>query len=241
MPNDYFKLKQFTVNQGNCAMKVCTDACLFGAWVASTINNKKFNPENILDIGAGTGLLSLMLAQKTTALISAIEIDEAAAIQTRQNFQASPWNDRLKIYNQSIQSFNALHKFDLVISNPPFYNNALQSADEKRNLALHTTSLSYHDLISSANNLLSENGLFAVLLPFSNAAAFIELADKLHIYLINRTNVKQTTAHSFFRSMMLFSKKQQPLQTNEISIKENNNYTADFVELLKVYYLYLNN
>ena len=220
-------------------MKVCTDACVFGAWVASYINNKKITPENILDIGTGTGLLSLLLAQKTAAKITAVEIDEAAAIQAQQNFQASPWDNRLAVVNSPIQSFNPFHKFGLIISNPPFFNNNLQSPDDKRNQALHTTTLSYNTLINSAFNFLHDDGLLAVLLPFANAGEFIALALKEGLHLINHTKVRQTTTHDYFRSIMFFGKTIQPCTTTEISIKENNTYTTEFIELLKDYYLYL--
>src|SRR3954469_11797521 len=126
MANNYFSFKQFIIHQDKCAMKVCTDACLFGAYVADRfqITNSKFH---VLDIGAGTGLLSLMLAQKnSTVQIDAVEIDKAASEQAKENFKHSLWRDRLHIHHQPIQEFG-MNTYNLIISNPPFYENDLKS------------------------------------------------------------------------------------------------------------------
>ena len=130
-------------------MKICTDACLFGAWLAA----KNDNGLKMLDIGSGTGLLSLMLAQKTTAAIDAVEIDEAAYTQTVENFAVSPWKDRLQVFHRSIQEYTAAFireastPYDLIFSNPPFFENHLKSSDPKRNLALHRETLNVADIL----------------------------------------------------------------------------------------------
>lgn len=240
MPNTYFSFKEFTIHQDKCAMKVCTDACLFGAWVAHFIETNTIKPENILDIGAGTGLLSLMLAQKTNASIDALEIDEDAAMQARQNFQDSPWNERLKLYNISAQDFKTENKYDLIISNPPFFINDLKSEDEKRNKALHTTTLDYNELIRAVKNVLAEDGFFAVLLPFSNAVTFIEIAETQKLYLHRKIDLRQTERHTFFRSVLVFSNLKKKIQMNsEITIKNGADYTKEFTQLLSDYYLKL--
>src|SRR6476620_3970566 len=139
MSNTYFRFRQFTVHQERTAMKVCTDACLFGAWVASEIRNEDL--ERVLDIGAGTGLLSLMIAQNSDAVIDAVEIDDHAYSQVVDNFSSSPWNDRLRVHHCSVQQFEPGCKYDLVISNPPFYEHSLRSPDSKKNMAMHSTHL----------------------------------------------------------------------------------------------------
>jgi tRNA1Val (adenine37-N6)-methyltransferase len=135
--NSYFQFKQFTVHQGDCAMKVTTDACIQGAWTPVQKDEVR-----ILDIGAGTGLLSLMLAQKApNAIVDAVELNEQAATQAGQNFAGSPWADRLNVICSDIQGYRATHKYDLIISNPPFFNNSLKGPEASRNNARHTTAL----------------------------------------------------------------------------------------------------
>ena len=149
MPNQFFKFKQFTIDQDQCAMKVCTDSCLFGAWVAEYLEQEKNSLKTILDIGTGTGLLSLMLAQKTTANIDAVEIEEAASLQASNNFLASPWNNRLQVYHAPIQLFKPIHpkSYVFIICNPPFYENNLKTDNQLKNLALHSEALSLANLI----------------------------------------------------------------------------------------------
>lgn len=243
MPNNFFRFKQFTVEQENCAMKVCTDACLFGAWVANIIARSAQEASRILDIGAGTGLLSLMIAQKNnTAMIDAVEIDNAAVIQADANFQATLWKERLNIYHASIQQFNqSVNKqYDFIICNPPFFENDLKSADAKRNFALHSETLRLDELLEGIKIKLKEDGSFAVLLPFHRTKYFEEQCALNKFYLLEKVMVKQTLQHTYFRSMLYFSRKQNVAVEKVISIKdEGNEYSAEFVELLKDYYLYL--
>lgn len=232
-------------------MKVCTDACLFGAWVAEKIRNLKSEIRNALDVGTGTGLLSLMLAQKNqNTNTDAVEIDESASQQAKENFETSPWKERLHIYNSSIQQFtatrltnkqiNQLATYDLIISNPPFFENDLKSDNEKRNLALHGAELSFEELIEAAINLLNDEGIFAVLLPCHRADHFMQLAKRRSLYVHEKISVKQTSKHNYFRSMLWLSKKQMKMEEDNITIqKENGEYADEFIELLKDYYLYL--
>jgi tRNA1Val (adenine37-N6)-methyltransferase len=225
-------------------MKVCTDACLFGAL---TVNHKpayrtgRLQTSNCLDIGAGTGLLSLIFAQKNPgAIIDAVEIDTAAAQQAGENFSASPWKERLNIINSDILLFKPDKKYNLIISNPPFYEDDLKSPDPNKNNAKHDTSLGLDDLLQVVKNNLSSDGSFAVLLPYHRVNYFIEEGDKEQLYLTQKILVKQTEKHDFFRGILFFSRdKVQPVNS-EISIKNNEgNYSPGFVSALKDYYLYL--
>ena len=213
-------------------MKVCTDACLFGAWTAT-----KMKPVKVLDIGAGTGLLSLMIAQKTNAIIDAVEIDKNASEQASENFNISPWKNRLSVINFPIQQFDK-GGYDLIISNPPFFNNDLRSANAARNLALHSTALSLEELLAAVKRLLSENGRFAVLLPFHRAAHFEELLRSAQLFITEKLVVSQTTRHQPFRVCYLISGSATERINSSITIKnEYDQYTETFLELLKDYYL----
>lgn len=239
MPNNYFQFKEFTVQQDKTAMKVCTDACLFGAFTATKfqVTGSKFHA---LDIGAGTGLLSLMLAQKNPdADIDAVEIDRSAAEQAKENFKCSPWKDRLHIHHQPIQEFG-FNKYDLIFSNPPFYENDLKSDNAKRNLALHGSALGLDDLIDVVQKHIAANGKFAVLLPYHRSANFINHALLKDLYLLEEISVKQTPKHPYFRSILLFGRNKVQARHSDMCIKEkNDDYSDEFRELLADYYLNL--
>lgn len=232
-------------------MKVCTDACLFGAYIAEKLSdeNVKYkkedllagSPKNVLDIGAGTGLLSLMLAQKTDYHIDAVEIDEQAQQQAQGNFDASPWKERLKVYHSSVLSYEpALQKYDFIISNPPFFEDDLKSFQTKRNIALHSTELNLQELIIQIKRLLAKDGKFAVLLPFHRAAYFEKIAAGSNFFISERVLVKQTPKHNYFRAMLLFETSFVKTSQSEIIIQEENkNYTEAFAGILKDYYLKL--
>ncbi|WP_462219081.1 tRNA1(Val) (adenine(37)-N6)-methyltransferase [Ferruginibacter sp.] len=238
MPNNYFKFKQFTIHQDKCAMKVCTDACLFGAYIANEI--QQLPVKNILDIGTGTGLLTLMLAQKTSATIDAVEIDAAAFTQGKQNIEQSPWREKIAIYNSDILQFQTNKKYDCIISNPPFFEADLKSGDEKKNFAKHDTSLTFTELLNFVTENLSPAGFFSVLLPFRRSNYFEAEAAKINFNLIKKILIKQTPKHNHFRSILIFSTKKLETIQEEIIIKnEEGNYSTKFIELLKDYYLHL--
>jgi len=242
MANSYFRFKQFTIEQEHCAMKVCTDACLFGS-LLPTASGGGEAIKRVLDIGTGTGLLSLMYAQKNSnVFIDAVEIDEAAAKQAKENFEASPWNRRLKVHHASIQQFSeSIHQqYDLIIANPPFFENDLRSNDSKRNIALHNDALQLENLLSVIQKLLTENGNFAVLLPYHRTGYFQQMATAKGFYLAEKILVKQTPIHAYFRSMLFFSSLHVETRSSEIVIQnETREYTPGFALLLKDYYLYL--
>ena len=236
MSNNYFKFKQFKIEQENCAMKVCTDSCLFGAWLQPTEN-----VTSILDIGTGTGLLSLMLAQKSTAQIHAIEIDQNACLQANENFDNSVWKDRLHVHLGDIKSFNFPNTFDFIITNPPFFKNEVESKMHTEKIAKHSLHLNLTELLSAIHRLLSESGKFAILLPFFRKDEFEKMAEELKFYPEKTIFIRQTPAHNFFRYAAVFSKNNSDiLQHEEISIRTvNQQYTSEAIDLLKPFYLFL--
>ena len=175
-----FKFKQFSVAQDRCAMKIGTDGVLLGAWVS--LEN---NPESILDIGAGTGIISLQLAQRsTTKTVDAVEIDDDAYEQCSENFEASPWGDRLFCYHASVQEFASEieEKYDLIVSNPPFFSEDYKSDNDARDIARFNDALPFQHLVVCASHLLSEKGVFAVILPKKEEEHFIQLASENNLY-----------------------------------------------------------
>lgn len=241
MPNSFFRFRQFTVHQDNTAMKVCTDACLFGAWVASHIRGSD-SIGKILDIGAGTGLLSLMLAQACNALIDAVEIDEDACRQAAENFGASPWKHRLHAYHHAIQDFRPVHKYDFIVSNPPFYGSDLKSPDHKRNLAHHSTALKFEELLKVMSSLLNDGGKAALLLPFGKESQYEKILKENQFNVEEKVLVKQSQSHHYFRIMYLLNNKTSfsdaGVAPADLSIKDDaNQYTSAFSALLSDYYL----
>ncbi len=221
-------------------MKVCTDACLFGAWLAHTIFQDKLCNKKILDIGCGTGLLSLLIAQKNNeSFIDAVEIDASAYKQASENFAQSPWHQRLQCFNTPIQSFFTDKTYDIIISNPPFFEHDLKSDDSKRNAALHSSELTLHELLIAVKTHLATEGYFAVLLPFNRTDYFENLAESEGFFVQKKLLVKQTDQHPFFRSMILFAKHKTDAVETEIVIKNEGIYSTEFIQLLQDYYLYL--
>ena len=219
-------------------MKVCTDACLFGAWVAIKIEENKIKADNILDIGCGTGLLSLMIAQKSTAQIDAVEIDIEAFEQAEENAGLSTWKDRIRIHNTSITNFNSSYKYDLIICNPPFYENQLKSNDDGRNKAMHATTLTYLELAKALKNNLATNGFAAVLLPNSCVKDFEEFLLLQQLFIVEKLNVAHSPLHPFFRSILLISEVKAELSEQSLSIKNiDKEYSVEFIKILKDYYL----
>lgn len=219
-------------------MKVCTDSCLFGAWVANKLERKFIEPKFILDIGTGTGLLSLMAAQKSYAEIDGVEIDENSFIQAKDNFDKSPWNERLQAIHADIKNWISSKKYDPIICNPPFYENDLRSFNLKKNIAKHHDALTFNDLIQVVKLNLAGNGNFAILLPFHRIQFFKKLALENNFYLNDELLVKQTLSHSYFRGMLFFGNQKASFTSKELIIKDDEgNYTQEFNYLLKDYYL----
>jgi tRNA1Val (adenine37-N6)-methyltransferase len=237
MPNDFFKFKQFVIKQDRSAMKVCTDSCLFGAWTALQIDHA----EKVLDIGTGTGLLALMLAQKTRSKIDAIESDPDAAVQAKENISVSPWSERIRLIQDDVRYFLAPACYDFIITNPPFFESHLRSPEIKKNKAKHDTSLTLDQLILLIDKLLKPEGFFSILLPEQRAVYFENLAKANGFFLHKKLTMHQTTAHAPFRNICLFGY-QKPVRSVEDSLiikVEDGNYSEEFTSILKDYYLNL--
>lgn len=220
-------------------MKVCTDACLFGAWIAHAIGQDD-SIRNILDIGTGTGLLSLLLAQKTKAVLDAVELDEFAAGQAEENFSSSPWKPRLSIFNAGIAEFYPDKQYDLIISNPPFFENDLKSGNNAKNAAKHDSTLTLEALMLQIRRLLKKDGKACILIPFHRTTYMEDLIQGNGYFTNHKMLVKQSNRHDFFRTMLIFSGENSALSNSTLSIKENDNtYSMAFTGLLKDYYLKL--
>ena len=236
-----FTFKQFSVNQDRCAMKIGTDGVLLGAWTP-LINN----PFNVLDIGAGTGILSLMLAQRSNAapnnvgIIDAIEIDEDAYEQCVENFEASPWGDKLFCFHAGLDEFvdEPEDEYDLIISNPPFYTDDYKSDNTSRDLARFEDALPFEELIEAAALLLSDNGIFSVIIPYKEEERFVAMCKILDLFPLKITRVKGTPTSEIKRSLLAFCRMEQTPLIDELIIEiSRHNYTPEYIELTKEFYL----
>jgi len=231
-----FQFKQFSIHQDRCAMKIGTDAVLLGAWCP--IDNRPFS---VLDIGAGTGILSLMLAQRTSAeQIDAIEIDEDAYEQCVENFEASPWGDKLYCFHAGLDEFvdEPEDEYDLIISNPPFYTDDYKSDNVSRDLARFEDALPFEELIEAAALLLSDNGIFSVIIPYKEEERFVAMCKKLDLFPLKITRVKGTPTSEIKRSLLAFCRMEQSPLIDELVIEiSRHNYTPEYIELTKEFYL----
>ncbi|MDV6169384.1 methyltransferase [Flavobacterium sp. DG1-102-2] len=231
-----FQFKQFSIQQDKCAMKVGTDGVLLGAW--APVDHKPFS---ILDIGAGTGLIALMLAQRSHAeQIDGIEIDDDAYEQAVDNFENSPWGDRLFCYHAGLDEFmdEPEDEYDLIVSNPPFYTDGYFSGDEQRDKARFTESLPFEDLIEASALLLSEHGVLAVIIPFKEEEKLIALAKQDELYPFKITHVKGTPATEVKRSLIAFSRFKKETAIDELTIElERHKYTDEYILLTQDFYL----
>jgi len=235
MPNNWFSFKQFTVKQDKTAMKVGTDGVLLGAWTNVT------ECENILDIGTGTGLIALMLAQRAEAQIDTIEIDSEAAKQAEENIAESPWSKRIRVFCSSFQDFypGRLSRYDLIVCNPPFFNNSLKANTQPRSLARHNDSLSLKELISGSKSILKPFGKLSIITPAENEKLAVSLAEENSLYPMRILRIRPIPGREFKRVLMDFSFSLPTINESEICIETGirHQYSKEYIDLTREYYL----
>jgi tRNA1Val (adenine37-N6)-methyltransferase len=233
MGNSWFQFQQFRINQDRCAMKISTDAILLGSLVKAEM------PSGILDIGTGTGVIALMLAQRFPGSnVTAIEVDQDAAAQAAENFQENPFTSSMKLWQGRIQDFLSTEKFDLIVSNPPFFPDHLKSLDSKRNRALHTDELSFAELIENAVRLMAERGTFWVILPPRQMQDLELLAEQSGLHLNQKIKVRDNIQKPVYREIAAFSFSNDSKTEGELTLKDENfSYTPEYASLLSGFLL----
>lgn len=235
-----FKFKQFAVEHDRCAMKVGTDGVLLGAW-----SDLSHCPQSILDVGSGSGIVALMLAQRSAAqIVDAVEIETEAYEQCVDNFENSTWGDRLFCYHASFQEFVEEmmdEEYDLIVSNPPFFEGTESEMETARELARFTFELPFQSLLHGVSTLLSDRGKFCVVVPYDREREFLNEAQEVNLCLEKITRVKGTTDSTFKRSLIQLSKGVNKKYKEEVLVLEieRHVYTPEYIELVKDFYLKL--
>jgi len=236
MPEEIFRFKQFSVAHNLCAQKVGTDGVLLGAWT-----DIPDDTGHILDVGTGSGLVALMMAQRSNAEIDAIDLDESAKRQSHINFCNTEWINRLHFHHSALQNFESNKRYDLIVSNPPFFEKSLKPLEQERSLARHNATLNIEDLIIHARRLLKKNGRLSVIITFEQKKIFIEVARHNNFSLKRHTSVKGSASSKIKRVLIeaVFEAEVIPeIQENELIIeKERNHYTEEYKMLTKDFYL----
>lgn len=234
-----FKFKDFSVQQDKTAMKIGTDGVLLGAW--SSVDEY---PDTILDVGTGTGVIALMLAQRSEAMtVDAVEVDENAYEQSVENFEQSDWGDRLYCYNANFQEFadeiaDEEETYDLIVSNPPFYSDDYETEDVARNKARFTSSLSFEELVTGVVKILSSDGKFTTIIPFKEEESFVNLAKSKGLFLKKVCHVQGKPTSEIKRSLMEFSFHPSEIKKEHLIIEiERHQYTEAYINLTKDFYL----
>jgi len=231
--NNWFEFKQFRIEQRKAAMKVGTDGVLLGAWTPVV------DAQRILDVGTGTGLIALMLAQRSNAVIDAVEIDELACEEAKFNFDHSPWSNRLKVFNTDFQIFSDFptEPYDLIVSNPPFFVNSLKTKNAAFSVARHNDVLTFDQLVACAHKLLNNTGRLCVIIPFTSCEEFRGCARLAGFYLRQQTQVIPKYGRTPKRVLLEFTVQPGYPINNELVILDGDGYyTGDYKALTAPFY-----
>ncbi|HOG04777.1 MAG TPA: methyltransferase [Paludibacter sp.] len=238
MPNPYFRFKQFTVYHDLCAMKVGIDGVLLGAW-APVLKSE----QNILDIGTGSGLIALMLAQRTEAYIDAIDTDAGAVKQAQINVNASKWNDRIEVYHQSLEVYAAksTRKYDLIVSNPPFFVSSLKTPDQARAMARHANSQTHQQWLSYAAQMVKKTGRICFILPVNEGLKCMEHAYESGLFCYQSVYIHPKPGAVAKRLLLEFGFLEREVQVSTLTVESENRhqYSNEFTALVKDFYLKL--
>ncbi len=228
-----FKFKQFSLSHGNPGLKISTEACLFGAWASQKAQG------NCLDIGTGCGLLASMLAQANTECsVKALEIHPEVALVASENFEQSPFKERLQAIEANILSFDSEVKFDYICSNPPFFTNHLAASDEAKHMAIHADHLSPTDLAIAIDRLLKKEGEFSVLYPADVLAQFEQSLNARGLFVHEKVSIHSNPSSPVLRVMACGSRKEKQTKERSLPIKtEQGDYSPEFIDLLRPYYI----
>lgn len=236
MSNPYFQFKQFTIRHDKCAMKVGTDGVLLGAWADVARCNR------ILDIGTGTGLIALMLAQRCNAHIDAIDIDTGACLQAEENAEASPFGGRIHVTHAALADFASAcpYKYDLIVSNPPYFDDSLKCPDRQRSTARHTDTLPLKELLQDAHKLLAPAGRIALILPYDRKETLLESIRMEKLFLSKETSVTPVPGAQPKRMLIKLTAElpAAPFQPDHLTIEvARHQYTDEYIRLTKDFYL----
>ncbi len=232
MSHSYFQFKQFTVWHDRCAMKVGTDGVLLGAWAPVE------GARRVLDVGTGTGLVALMMAQRSLASIVAVEMDEPAARQARENAGRSPWADRIEVVQADFTLYHPQEKFDVIVSNPPYFADSLRCPDAQRTNARHTGALTYETLLQGASAMLTNDGSFTLIAPAEMTDRIIDIARAFGLFPVRKLLVRTRPEGGFRRVLLTFLFEERTCVAEELLTEvERHRYSEAYVELTKEFYL----